>query len=87
MTPEQRSLRARIAAHTRWGNTDDTLSATAPARSAAEDRFMRQADPDGVLPLDVRARKAENLRRAFYLRLSAAGVKARAARKTRRRAA
>lgn len=76
-TPEQRSLTARIAAHTRWGNTDDTVAATAPARKAAEDRFFRQADPEGVLPPEVRARKAESLRKAYYLRLSAAGVKAR----------
>lgn len=81
MTPEQRSLRARIAAHTRWGNTDDTLAAIAKMRQAGMDRFERQADPDGALSPQVRARKAANLRTAFYLRLSAAGVKARARKK------
>lgn len=77
LTPEQRSLHARIAAHSRWGQTDDTVAATAKARAAAEGRFERQADPEGVLSPDVRARKASNLRTAFYLKLSAAGVKAR----------
>jgi len=76
-TPEARSLQARIAAHTRWGRPDDTVAATAPARRAALDRFEKAADPDGTLPPDVRARKAASLRTAFYLRLSAAGVKAR----------
>jgi hypothetical protein len=78
VTPAERSLRARIAAHARWGNTNDTVAATAEARQAALDRFERQADPDGVLDPATRARKAENLRTAFYLRLSLAGVKARA---------
>lgn len=77
MTPEDRTRIAKIAANTRWGGTDDTVKATEKARRIAEDRFMIQADPAGVLPPEVRARKAANLRRAFYQRLSAVGVKAR----------
>lgn len=77
MTAEDRSRAASIAANTRWGHTADAAAENAKARRIAEDRFMLQADPDGVLPPEVRARKAANLRKAFYKRLSAAGVKAR----------
>lgn len=81
MTPEQRSLRARIAAHARWSRTPDGVAATDSARTAAEDRFAQQVDPDGVLAPATRARMAANARTAFYLRLSAAGNKAQAKRR------
>jgi hypothetical protein len=34
MTPEQRRLRAQIAAHEMWANCDDPAAQTAPARRA-----------------------------------------------------
>ncbi|MFB9926040.1 hypothetical protein ACFORO_12325 [Amycolatopsis halotolerans] len=63
LTPEQRSLRASIAANARHaaGGTD-----TAPARAAFEARFERQVDPDGVLPPEERARRAANARKAYF---------------------
>jgi len=67
MTPAQRSLRARIAAHTSWANTADPAARTAPARAAALDRFERQVDPDGTMNPTERARRAESAKRAFYL--------------------
>jgi hypothetical protein len=52
LTPAQRSLRARIAAHASWANTSDRSARTAAARKAALDKFERQVDPDNVLPAE-----------------------------------
>lgn len=72
MTPAERSLRARIAAHTRWAGCDDRRAATAPATRAFLDRFEKQVDPDGVLPPDERAKRAKNARSAHFSRLALA---------------
>src|SRR5262249_41219444 len=45
LTPEQRSLRARLASHASWARTDDPSARTAPARSAFFHRFEQQVDP------------------------------------------
>jgi hypothetical protein len=58
LTPAQRSLRARIAAHASWANTSDRSARTAAARRAALDRFERQVDPNGALPAEERALRA-----------------------------
>jgi hypothetical protein len=34
LSPELRTLRAKLAAHTKWANTDDPAEATASARKA-----------------------------------------------------
>ncbi|ACU35571.1 hypothetical protein Amir_1622 [Actinosynnema mirum DSM 43827] len=81
MTPAQRSLRARMAAHTSWANTADAAARTAPARAAQMARFERQVDPDGVLPVGERSRRAESAKRAYYLGLAAKSAAARRARK------
>lgn len=78
MTPEQRSMSARIANYTRWANTDDKTAATAPARKAFEDRFLREADPDGVLPHEERLAKAALLRKAHFTRMALKSSQARA---------
>lgn len=70
MTPAQRNLRAKIAAHLSWAATSDPSARTAPARAAADERFERQVDPDGVLPPAERARRAEHARRAYFLQLA-----------------
>lgn len=72
---------AKLAAHTRWANTADRTAATAPARAAMQAKFEAQVDPDGLLPADERARRAESARRAHYQRLALASAKARRARK------
>ncbi len=69
MTPEQRTLRARIAAYT-MHSRNDGLSITAAARSAFAASFETTVDPDGVLPLPERQRCAEALRKAHYARLA-----------------
>ncbi len=70
MTPEERSLRARIAAHESWAHTPDPSARTAAARSKFMDRFEREVDPDGVLKPEERARRAEHARRAYFCRLA-----------------
>lgn len=77
LTPELRTLRAKLAAHTRWANTDDPTEATAPARQAFRDRFEREVDPDGVLDPDERARRAESARKAYYTALAYKSARAR----------
>ena len=70
MTPEERTLRARIAAHTQWAREPDPASRTAKARAAAADRFVKQArelHPHG--DDELIARTAEHLRKAHYQRM------------------
>lgn len=67
LTPEQRSLRARmggLAVHAQ-GKTN-----TAPARAKFAERFEREVDPDGILPPDERARRAESARKAYFAELA-----------------
>ncbi|WP_410614861.1 WhiB family transcriptional regulator [Amycolatopsis sp. lyj-109] len=59
LTPAQRSIRARIAAHTSWSRTEDRTERTAPARRAAPARFERLVDPDGVLDEVTRRQRAD----------------------------
>lgn len=79
-TPAERALVARIAASERWARVEDRTAATAAMRKALTDKFEREADPDGVLSPDERARRAANLRTAFYARLSLKSAQARRAR-------
>jgi hypothetical protein len=80
MTPAQRTLRAKVAAHTSWANTSDRAARTAAARKAAHDRFAHQVDPEGVLSPEERARRAENARKAYFSRLALLSAQARQAR-------
>ena len=79
-TPEERVLRARIAAAERWGRTVDRTAATAPARQGMRAKLEREADPDGVLPPHERARRADQLHHAHMLRMALASAKARSRR-------
>jgi len=81
MTPAQRALRAKLAAHASWANTTDRAARTAAARKAAHDRFEREVDPDGVLPPDERARRAASARRAHFSRLALLSARKRRSRK------
>lgn len=40
-------------------------------------KFEREVDPDGVLPPDERARRAEHKRRAYFQRLALKSARAR----------
>lgn len=78
----ERRAHARVAAFTRWAFEPDRSAATAPARRGLDEKFLRDADPDGVLSEHDRAVRAEALRRAHFLRMAL-----RSAQSRRRRAA
>jgi hypothetical protein len=69
LTPEQRSLRASIAANTSWANTPDRSARTEKARRANLDRFYRMVPAEITDPAQ-RAKAAENLKRAHYQRMA-----------------
>ncbi|MEJ7703485.1 MAG: hypothetical protein WKF47_07410 [Geodermatophilaceae bacterium] len=77
LTPAQRTLRARLAAHTSWANTADPAARTAPARAASLARFEREVDPDGNLNPAERARRADHARKAYFTRLALKSAQAR----------
>lgn len=81
MNPAQRSLRARIAAHSSWALTEDPAERTAPARKAALERFERQVDPAGVLSPEERSRRAAHAKKAYFAGLALRSAQARGAKK------
>ena len=81
MTPEQRSLAARLAIHARWSGEPDPAACTAAAREAFLTRFDRELDPDGILEPAERARRAAHARQAYFARLALRSSQVRAKRK------
>lgn len=79
MTPEQRKLRARIGAYAQHAKYD-TRETTAAARRAFLDRFERQVDPEGILAVAERQRRAEAARRAHFMALALRSAQRRARR-------
>lgn len=79
LTPGERSLRARLAAHTLHASVDSRAH-TEPARVAFLARFEHQVDPQGTLSPTERARRAEQARRAYMAGLALKSSKARRAR-------
>jgi len=82
LSPAERSLRARLAVHTSWANTVDRTARTAPATAASMARFETQVDPDGVLPPEERARRAEHARKAYMAKLAFTSARARRVKST-----
>ena len=81
LTPNQRTLRARIAAyalHAQGGTS--TKSAT----SAFLARFDAQVDPDSTLTPEERARRAEHARKAYMATLALRSSRARSKKKAPR---
>lgn len=78
LTKAQLTLRARLAANTRW-SAPGARTHQADKRLA---RFAAEVDPDGKLPEDERMTLARQRRTAHMQRLALASSKARAARKT-----
>jgi len=74
LTPEQRVLRARAAAHAlhAQGGTN-----TAPGTAAFVARFEQQVDPENVLPPAIRAKRAEHARKAYMATLALRSSRAR----------
>lgn len=77
LTPSERTLRARLAAHDSWARTADRRARTAAGTAAFLGRFEREVDPDGVLDPADRARRAESARRAYFTRLALKSAQAR----------
>ncbi len=80
MSPEERSLRAKLAAHSLHAHAD-SRDLTKAAREAFRSQFEREVDPDGTLDPAERARRAEHARKAHYYRMALASAKARRAKK------
>jgi hypothetical protein len=80
LSPQQRTLRAQIAANTRWSR-EDPKEGTRPARRAYERRFELEVDPDGTLPEAERKRRVAAAMRAHMQRLALASSRARKAAK------
>ncbi len=69
LTPSQRSLRAKIAAHAKWAS-HDPVKGTAKARAKFLEGFIDRVDPDRVLPEPERLRRAESARSEHFARLA-----------------
>ncbi len=76
LSPVERTLRARLAAHSMHAK-HDARKTTANGRATFLARFEAEVDPDGTLPPDERRRRAEHARSAYFTRLALAAVKAR----------
>lgn len=76
LSPEQRTLRARVAAfakHAKHDPADDC----AKARAALWGRYERRVDPTGDLPEEERHRRARSAMRADLARRALMATKAR----------
>ena len=76
MTPAERSLRARLAAHSLHAQVD-SRDHTEPARRAFMSRFEDEVDPNRVLSKTERQRRAEQAKKAYFTRLALRSVQAR----------
>lgn len=75
LTPAERSLRAKVAAHERWKNTDPAAASEA-ARRRIFDRFEQEVPAEITDPAE-RARRAEHALKAHMARLALASSVAR----------
>ena len=80
LSPTERTLRARLAAHSLHSKRD-SRETTARGRAAFLTRFEREVDPDGALDPLERRRRAEHARRAYFTRLALAAVEAKRAKR------
>jgi hypothetical protein len=81
LTPEQRSIRAKIAAHTRWAGNEDRKANAVRAQNGLRAKFVREARakwPD-LAELEIEHR-AEHAYLAHMQRLALKSSKARTAR-------
>jgi len=76
LSPSERTLRARIAAHARWSR-EDRAAASERQRNVLLRRFEDEVDPTGTLSADERARRASNALQAHMARLAYASARAR----------
>jgi hypothetical protein len=83
LTPEQRRIRAQIAANTRWSREDPRVG-TGGGRVAWYRRFLSAVGPDRILSPAERERRAQAALRAEMQRLALRSSKARAAKAAER---
>jgi hypothetical protein len=76
LSPSERSLRAQIAANTRWSRADGA-EGTAAARAAFLAKFEAEVDPNNELSPAERQRRAERARKAHFQRLALKSAQAR----------
>src|SRR5262249_39470766 len=76
LSKKERTLRARLAAHT-MHSKHDPRETTANARAAFRGSFDELVDPDRVFPESERRRRAEQARKAHYTRLAFLAARAR----------
>jgi len=81
LTPEQRSLRAKLGAYSLHAKRDPRET-TRAAREAFDARFALIVDPTGELEPAERERRANALRRAHFARLALRSAQARRARQS-----
>ena len=72
------ALRGRIGGFV-TASRHDSRETTTAARNAFLRRFETQVDPEGVLPIGERQRRAEAARRAYFAALAVKSAVARAA--------
>jgi hypothetical protein len=74
--PRHMALIGRIGAYAQQSR-HDPRETTASARRVFHARFEREVDPDGMLPVEERQRRAEAARSAYFARLALASARAR----------
>lgn len=90
LTPAERSLRARLASHRSWFNTDNPAERTAPARAASplfQPYWVAKLDrerPD--LPSAERERRAHHAWQAYRAEVALRASRTRRANRTAREA-
>jgi hypothetical protein len=72
VTPEQRRLRAQLAANTRWSRPMSREDQAEAARAAMHERLAREVDPSGDLPPDERDRRVRSAALALSAKLNLA---------------
>jgi hypothetical protein len=77
VTPEQRRLRAQLAANTRWSRPMSREDQADAARAAIHERLERQVDPLSQLPPDERDRRIRSAARALSAELNLAKARKR----------
>lgn len=80
LTPEQRQLRARLAAYSRWSREDPAPNAHR-AHAGLRARLAREVDPDDTLRPAERERRIDAALRAHMTKLAYKSSRARAQRR------
>jgi hypothetical protein len=69
---------ARLAVQTSWANTSDREARMKPVQEGRKRRFEKLVDPDGVLPPEERAQRAQAAERAHMAKMALRSSQARA---------